>query len=143
MSWPLTTPARASGTAVPYSSWRTRPLWHWLVLTTTTPRAHASRTAASSSGSALGKVPVPYVSSTTPSIGAASILDREEFLRDKAALAPALFAGALDNVGGAYFDRLQAKMQPYGKMAVCGMAVGAEVSTTVLPLDLPGRTGGT
>lgn len=70
------------------------------------------------------------------SIGADSILDREEFLRDRAPLAPPLFEGALDNVGGAYFDRLQAKMQPYGKLAVCGMAVGAEVSTTVLPLIL-------
>jgi putative YhdH/YhfP family quinone oxidoreductase len=70
------------------------------------------------------------------SIGADSILDREEFLRDRAPLAPPLFAGALDNVGGAYFDRLSAKMQPYGKLAVCGMAVGAEVTTTVLPLIL-------
>ena len=70
------------------------------------------------------------------SIGADVILDREEFLKDKAPLAPPLFAGALDNVGGAYLDRLAAKMQPYGKLAVCGMAVGAEWSTTVLPLIL-------
>ena len=70
------------------------------------------------------------------SIGAASILSREEFLRDKAPLAPPLFAGALDNVGGAYLDRLAARMQPYGKLAVCGMAVGAELTTTVLPLIL-------
>jgi acrylyl-CoA reductase (NADPH) len=70
------------------------------------------------------------------SIGAAGIIDREEFLRDRAPLAPPLFAGALDNVGGAYFDRLGAKLQPNGKMAVCGMAVGAEVATTVLPLIL-------
>jgi len=70
------------------------------------------------------------------SIGAQSIIGREEFLRDKAPLASPLFAGALDNVGGAYFDRLSAKMQPFGKLAVAGMAVGAEVSTTVLPLIL-------
>lgn len=70
------------------------------------------------------------------SIGADALLLRDEFLRDRAPLAPALFAGALDNVGGVYFDRLAAKMQPYGKMAVAGMAVGAEVSTTVLPLIL-------
>jgi len=70
------------------------------------------------------------------SIGADSILDREAFLKDKAPLAPPLFAGALDNVGGAYLDRLAAKMQPYGKLAVCGMAAGAEWSTTVLPLIL-------
>jgi len=70
------------------------------------------------------------------SIGAQSIIGREEFLRDKAPLASPLFAGALDNVGGAYFDRLSARMQPFGKLAVAGMAVGAEVSTTVLPLIL-------
>jgi putative YhdH/YhfP family quinone oxidoreductase len=69
-------------------------------------------------------------------IGADSILSREDFLRDKAPLAAPLFAGALDNVGGAYLDRLAAKMQPFGKLAVCGMAVGAEWTTTVLPLIL-------
>ncbi len=69
-------------------------------------------------------------------IGADSILSREDFVRDKAPLASPLFAGALDNVGGAYLDRLAAKMQPFGKLAVCGMAVGAEWSTTVLPLIL-------
>ncbi len=69
-------------------------------------------------------------------IGADTILSREDFLRDKAPLAPPLFAGALDNVGGIYLDRLGAKMQPFGKLAVCGMAVGAEWSTTVLPLIL-------
>jgi len=70
------------------------------------------------------------------SIGADGIIDRTEFLKDTAPLAPPLFAGALDNVGGAYLDRLGAKMQPYGKLAVCGMAVGAEWHTTVLPLIL-------
>jgi len=70
------------------------------------------------------------------SIGAQSLLLREEFLRERAPLAAPLFAGALDNVGGAYLDRLAAKMQPFGKLAVAGMAVGAEVSTTVLPLIL-------
>src|SRR5690606_22095808 len=38
--------------------------------------------------------------------------------------------------GGIYLDRLGAKMQPFGKLAVAGMAVGAEVTTTVLPLIL-------
>ncbi|HZM37059.1 MAG TPA: acryloyl-CoA reductase [Burkholderiales bacterium] len=69
-------------------------------------------------------------------IGADSILDRDEFLQDKAPLAPPLFAGALDNVGGAILDRLAARMEPYGKLAVCGMALGAKWSTTVLPLIL-------
>ena len=66
-------------------------------------------------------------------IGAKEILSREDLLTDKAPLAPPLFAAALDNVGGVYFDRLAARLQPYGKLAVAGMAVGAELSTTVLP----------
>jgi acrylyl-CoA reductase (NADPH) len=70
------------------------------------------------------------------SIGAASMLPREDFLRDRSPLAAPLFAGALDNVGGVYFDRLAAKMQPFGKMATAGMALGAEVTTTVLPMIL-------
>ena len=70
------------------------------------------------------------------SIGAQALLLREEFLGERAPLAAPLFAGALDNVGGAYLDRLAAKMLPFGKLAVAGMAVGAEVSTTVLPLIL-------
>ena len=70
------------------------------------------------------------------SIGAEAILPRDEFLRERAPLAPPLFAGALDNVGGAYLDRLAASMHPFGKLAVAGMAVGSEVSTTVLPLIL-------
>lgn len=70
------------------------------------------------------------------SIGAKRIMAREELLGDRAALAPPLFAGALDNVGGVFLDRLLARMQPFGKVAVAGMAVGAELSTTVLPLVL-------
>jgi putative YhdH/YhfP family quinone oxidoreductase len=67
------------------------------------------------------------------SIGASRLMSREELLADRAPLAPSLFAGAFDNVGGDYFDRLAARLQPYGKMAVAGMAVGAELTTTVLP----------
>ncbi|MBN9004038.1 MAG: acryloyl-CoA reductase [Rhizobiales bacterium] len=66
-------------------------------------------------------------------IGAARVMSREELLTNRAPLAPPLFAGALDNVGGIYFDRLAARLQPYGKLAIAGMAVGAELTTTVLP----------
>ena len=57
-------------------------------------------------------------------IGAKKILSREDLLTDRAPLAAPLFAAALDNVGGVYFDRLAARLQPYGKLAVAGMAVG-------------------
>jgi acrylyl-CoA reductase (NADPH) len=66
-------------------------------------------------------------------IGAHKIMSREDLLTDRAPLAPPLFAAALDNVGGIYFDRLAARLEPFGKLAVAGMAVGAELTTTVLP----------
>lgn len=69
-------------------------------------------------------------------IGASRVMSREEFLANKSPLAPSLFAGAMDNVGGVYLDRLAAQMHPFGKIAVAGMAVGAEWDTTVLPLVL-------
>lgn len=69
-------------------------------------------------------------------IGASQVMSREEFLANTSPLAPSLFAGAMDNVGGVYLDRLAAQMHPFGKIAVAGMAVGAEWETTVLPLVL-------
>lgn len=66
-------------------------------------------------------------------IGAEKVMSREDLMTDRAPLAPPLFAGALDNVGGIYFDRLSARLKPFGKLAVAGMAVGAELTTTVLP----------
>lgn len=69
-------------------------------------------------------------------IGAQKVMTREELLEDRAALAPTLFAGALDNVGGAFLDRLLARMKPGGKVAVAGMAIGTGLSTTVLPFVL-------
>lgn len=66
-------------------------------------------------------------------IGAHEIMAREQLLEDRAPLAPMLFAGGLDNVGGVYFDRLAARLLPHGKLAVAGMAVGHELQTSVLP----------
>jgi len=70
------------------------------------------------------------------SIGAARVLAREEFMKDKSPLVKTpQFAGALDNVGGAMLDRLAANLMPHGKVAVAGM-IGSELSTTLLPLVL-------
>jgi putative YhdH/YhfP family quinone oxidoreductase len=69
-------------------------------------------------------------------IGAARVLAREEFMKDKAPLVSAPpFAGALDNVGGMMLDRLAAHLMPHGKVAVAGM-VEVNLTTTVLPLVL-------
>ena len=68
------------------------------------------------------------------SIGATSIMSSRELLADKSSLAPTmLWAGALDNVGGEYLDRLMAFARPNAKIAVAGMAVGYEFKSTVLP----------
>jgi len=70
-------------------------------------------------------------------LGATKILTREELFADKRPLAPEmLWAGAFDNVGGQYFDRLLAHTMPHGKVASAGMAVSHEVSTSVLPFVL-------
>ena len=45
-------------------------------------------------------------------------------------------AAGLDNVGGPILDRLLARTMEFGKVAVCGMAVGFELQTTVLPFVL-------
>lgn len=69
-------------------------------------------------------------------IGAAVVMSRETFMENNSPLAPGLFAGAIENVGGKFLDRLLAQMKPHGQVALGGMAVGAEVSTTVLPFVL-------
>lgn len=69
-------------------------------------------------------------------IGASRVLARDEFMKDKTPLVKTpMFAGALDNVGGAMLDRLTANLMPHGKVAVAGM-VGVELTTTVLPFVL-------
>jgi len=70
------------------------------------------------------------------SIGAARVISRDDFMRDKSPLvsSPA-FAGAMDNVGGAMLDRLAANLMPHGKVAVAGM-VDVQLNSSVLPLVL-------
>jgi putative YhdH/YhfP family quinone oxidoreductase len=70
-------------------------------------------------------------------IGAKTVMSSQDLLADKSPLAAEmLWAGALDNVGGAYLDRMAARALPNGKIAVAGMAVGFKLETTVLPLIL-------
>lgn len=70
-------------------------------------------------------------------LGATNLMTREELFADERPLVPdMLWAGAFDNVGGAYFDRLLARTMPHGKVASAGMAVSHEVSTSVLPFVL-------
>jgi putative YhdH/YhfP family quinone oxidoreductase len=70
------------------------------------------------------------------SIGASRVIAREEFMANKSPMvSKPLFAGAVDNVGGAMLDRLAANMMPHGKVTIAGM-VGVELVSTVLPFVL-------
>lgn len=69
-------------------------------------------------------------------IGASSVMPRQELTAGKEVFGPMTFAAALDNVGGPILDRLLARTMEFGKVAVCGMAVGFELQTTVLPFVL-------
>lgn len=70
-------------------------------------------------------------------LGATKVMTREELFEDTRPLVPEmLWAGALDNVGGVYLDRLLARTKPHGKVASAGMAVGTELTTSVLPFVL-------
>lgn len=70
-------------------------------------------------------------------IGAKAVMSSKALLADRSPLAAEMsWAGALDNVGGVYLDRIAARTLPNGKVAVAGMAVGFQLETTVLPLIL-------
>jgi len=73
------------------------------------------------------------------SLGAAEILARKDIdLNDTRPLGKALWAGALDAVGGATLSWLTRNMQHNGAIASFGNASGAELHTTVYPFILRG-----
>jgi acrylyl-CoA reductase (NADPH) len=73
------------------------------------------------------------------SLGAAEILPRSRVdLDSKRPLEKALWAGALDSVGGATLAWLTRTMQQEGAIASFGNAGGVELQTTVLPFILRG-----
>lgn len=70
------------------------------------------------------------------SIGASTVIARDDFMADKSALVrQPRFAAALDNVGGAMLDRLASNLMPAGRVAVAGM-VEADLTMSMLPLVL-------
>ncbi|ETF04015.1 quinone oxidoreductase [Advenella kashmirensis W13003] len=69
-------------------------------------------------------------------IGASKIILREDFMKDPAPMVSgAYMAGAMDNVGGQFLDRLCANVKPHGKVAIAGM-VFVDTKMTVLPFVL-------
>lgn len=69
-------------------------------------------------------------------LGATTILDRADVARETPPLAPERWAGGIDTIGGQTLASLIASTAAYGAVAACGLAGGAELSTTVHPFIL-------
>jgi acrylyl-CoA reductase (NADPH) len=70
------------------------------------------------------------------SLGATSILPREELAQKGAPMQTERWAGGIDTVGGTTLANLYAQTAYGGAIACCGMAGGHELATTVWPLIL-------
>jgi NADPH2:quinone reductase len=71
-------------------------------------------------------------------IGAARILRRQEINLGSKPMEKALWAGAVDNVGGELLTWLTRTTDQWGNIASIGLAGGAELKTTVMPFILRG-----
>jgi acrylyl-CoA reductase (NADPH) len=71
-------------------------------------------------------------------LGAAEVLPRNFLEMGTRPLEKALWAGAIDSLGGDFLGWLTRSMQPYGTIACFGNAGGAELHTTVIPFILRG-----
>ncbi len=70
------------------------------------------------------------------SIGASDVIDRVTWLDESKPLGKATWAAAVDTIGGKVLDMLAKTMLPHGRIAICGMTAGYELTTTVLPFIL-------
>lgn len=69
-------------------------------------------------------------------LGATSIVDRAELAQKPAPLAAERWAGAIDSVGGPTLSSVISATAAYGAVAACGMAGGAEFTSSVFPFIL-------
>lgn len=72
------------------------------------------------------------------SLGASKVLPRQEMHWGQRPLEAGTWAGAIDNVGGESLSGLMRMINPYGNIACCGMAGGAELAGTVMPFIIRG-----
>ena len=70
------------------------------------------------------------------SLGAASVVERAELERKAQPLSSVRWAAAIDTVGGQTLAYVIAATAAYGAVAACGLAGGANFSTTVFPFIL-------
>ena len=71
-------------------------------------------------------------------LGASALMPRAQLTHATPPLAPARWAGAIDNAGGAILHALLAGTRSGGSIASVGLVAGAELHTTVMPLILRG-----
>jgi acrylyl-CoA reductase (NADPH) len=72
------------------------------------------------------------------SLGAKQCVDRAGFHPGGRPMESAIWAGAIDNVGGEMLANLTRTLQPWGSIASCGLAGGHELHTTVMPFIIRG-----
>ncbi len=72
------------------------------------------------------------------SLGAGSVVERAELEEDGGPLGRARWAGGVDTVGSRILANAMARIKPNGSIAVCGLAAGADLPATVVPLILRG-----
>lgn len=73
-------------------------------------------------------------------LGAKKILDRNTLTRGSRPLETAMWAGAVDNLGGDWLAWLTRTMKQRGCIASVGLAAGTELHTTVMPFILRGAS---
>ena len=71
-------------------------------------------------------------------LGASQVLAVEQLKQDDAQLHKGLWAGAIDNLGGAVLASLTKSVKPWGNIVSVGMAAGVDIKTTTLPFILRG-----
>ncbi|MEO8743387.1 MAG: acryloyl-CoA reductase [Lysobacteraceae bacterium] len=71
-------------------------------------------------------------------LGAKQVISRKNLHWGQRPLENALWAGAIDNVGDEMLAGLTRVIKPYGNIACCGLAGGAALATTVMPMILRG-----
>ena len=71
-------------------------------------------------------------------LGARQCIARTDLYWGQRPLETASWAGAIDNVGGDLLSGLTRVIHPYGNIASCGLAGGAELHTTVMPFIIRG-----
>lgn len=72
------------------------------------------------------------------SLGAIKVLPRAALQADERPLNRVRWGGAIDSVGGEMLSGLTQTVAPHGNIAVCGLAGGIGINTTVMPFILRG-----